>query len=318
MTLRLDSAWKIWEKLRMLNLFRLTSYGDGSRFLRLLFAILFLSLFGVSAQAQKWRLVWSDEFNGAAGARVDASKWTAEVGGWGWGNKELEYYTDSAKNASLDGHGSLIIKALEESLGAEFKCWHGPCRYTSARLMTKKKFAQTYGRFEARIKIPYGQGIWPAFWMLGDDIDQVGWPTCGEIDIMENIGREPGVAHGTIHGPGYNGAKGIGAPFALTNGKRFADDYHLFAVEWEPQAIRFYVDKQLYATRTPSEIPKDAKWVYDHPFFIILNLAVGGAWPGDPDGTTTFPQAMLVDYVRVYQREMKSATEAQRHRGSSK
>src|ERR1043165_3971110 len=183
MTLRLDSAWKIWEKLRMLNLFRLTSYGDGSRFLRLLFAILFLSLFGVSAQAQKWRLVWSDEFNGAAGARVDASKWTAEVGGWGWGNKELEYYTDSAKNASLDGHGSLIIKTLEEVLGAEFQCWRGPCRYTSARLMTKKKFAQAYGRFEARIKIPYGQGIWPAFWMLGDDIDQVGWPTCGEIDI---------------------------------------------------------------------------------------------------------------------------------------
>jgi beta-glucanase (GH16 family) len=304
MMLHLNSASKACERQRRLNLFCFRCYRQSAAF-RIIFTIGLLSILNASAQAQRWRLVWSDEFQGATGAPVDARKWTAEVGGRGWGNKELEYYTDGAKNASLDGHGSLVIKALEESLGPEFKCWYGPCRYTSARLITKKKFAQAYGRFEARIKIPYGQGIWPAFWLLGDDIDQVGWPACGEIDIMENIGREPQLVHGTIHGPGYNGAKGISAPFALEKNKRFADNYHLFAVEWEPQAIRFYVDDHLYATRTPAEIPKDAKWVYDHPFFIILNLAVGGAWPGDPDATTTFPQTMLVDYVRVYQREKR-------------
>lgn len=261
-----------------------------------------LASLSIHSQAQQWRLIWSDEFDGAAGASVDARKWSAEIGGRGWGNKELEYYTDSTKNAYLDGHGSLVIKALEVSLGPEFKCWYGPCRYTSARLITKKKFSQAYGRFEARIKIPYGQGLWPAFWMLGDDIDRTGWPACGEIDIMENIGREPSKVHGTIHGPGYSGSGGIGAPFALSDGKRFADDYHIFAVEWEPQAIRFYVDGYLYATRTPTDLPRGAKWVYDHPFFIILNLAVGGSWPGDPDRTTVFPQTMMVDYVRVYSR----------------
>ncbi len=173
--------------------------------------------------------------------------------------------------------------------------------YTSARMQTKGRFSQQYGRLEARIKIPFGQGIWPAFWMLGDDIAKVGWPTCGEIDIMENIGREPGVVHGTIHGPGYSAAKGIGSPFALPQGKKFSDDFHLYAVEWAPQAIRFYVDDSLYATRTPADLPSGAKWVYDHPFFLLLNLAVGGYWPGYPDATTQFPQTMQVDYVRVYQ-----------------
>jgi beta-glucanase (GH16 family) len=269
----------------------------------LIFVIALLSSLATAAHAQKWRLTWSDEFKGAAGARPDARKWTTEIGGMGWGNKELEYYSDSTKNAYLDGHGSLVIKAIAETLGQEFKCWYGPCRYTSARLITKNKFAQAYGRFEARIKIPYGQGIWPAFWLLGEDIETVGWPACGEIDIMENIGREPAIVHGTIHGPGYSGGKGIGSPFSLPGGKRFADDYHVFAIEWEPQAIRFYVNHKLYATRTPADLPPGAKWVYDHSFFILLNLAVGGAWPGEPDQTTIFPQTMLVDYVRVYSRQ---------------
>lgn len=282
--------------------FRLKSPRKNSLFLRSLFIICLLAPLNVTVLAQRWRLTWSDEFDGAAGASVNKRKWSAEVGGNGWGNKELEYYTDGAKNASLDGHGTLVIKAVQENPGQALKCWYGPCRYTSARLITKKKFAQAYGRFEARIRIPYGQGIWPAFWLLGDDIDDVGWPLCGEIDIMENIGREPTLVHGTIHGPGYNGAKGIGAPFALPNGKRFADDYHVYAVEWEPQALRFYVDDKLYATRVPTDLPPGTKWVYDHPFFILLNLAVGGEWPGEPDATTTFPQTMLVDYVRVYQR----------------
>jgi beta-glucanase (GH16 family) len=138
--------------------------------------------------------------------------------------------------------------------------------------------------------------------MLGEDIDKTGWPACGEIDIMENIGKEPGMVHGTIHGPGYSGEKGIGAPYTVSGKQKFADDFHLFAVEWEPAVIRFYVDKDLYATVIPADLPKGSKWVYDHPFFLLLNVAVGGDWPGSPDPTTVFPQTMLVDYVRVYRR----------------
>jgi beta-glucanase (GH16 family) len=178
--------------------------------------------------------------------------------------------------------------------------------YTSARLKTLGRFSQTYGRFEARIKIPKGQGIWPAFWMLGDDIIKSGWPASGEIDIMENIGKEPALVHGTIHGPGYNGAGGIGSSYALPDKRPFADDFHIYAVEWEPNAIRFYVDKDLYATRTPAELPPGGKWVFDHPFFILLNVAVGGGWPGSPDASSVFPQEMLVDYVRVYRRASSS------------
>jgi beta-glucanase (GH16 family) len=245
-----------------------------------------------------WKLVWSDEFNGSNGSAVDASKWVFDSGGGGWGNDELEYYTNRLQNSSQQD-GNLVIKVLQEKYtGAD-----GVSRnYTSARLKTLGKFSQTYGRFEARIKIPRGQGIWPAFWMLGDDIEKPGWPACGEIDIMENIGKEPALVHGTIHGPGYSGDKGIGGPYGLPGGQTFADDFHVFAVEWEPNAIRFYVDDHLYTTRTPADLPKGAKWVYDHPFFMLLNVAVGGGWPGSPDSTSAFPQTMLVDYVRVYER----------------
>jgi beta-glucanase (GH16 family) len=241
-------------------------------------------------------LVWSDEFNGANGSPVDATKWVSETGGGGWGNEELEYYTARRENA-YQQDGNLVIQAVEEK-------YTGPDgvsrNYTSARLTTHGKFTQAYGRFEARIKIPQGQGIWPAFWMLGDDFDQVTWPSCGEIDIMENIGKEPDIVHGTIHGPGYSGDKGIGAPFALPADQSFADTFHVYAVDWEPKAIRFYVDDHLYATRTPADLPPDTRWVYDHPFFLVLNVAVGGLWPGNPDASTSFPQTMLVDYVRVY------------------
>jgi beta-glucanase (GH16 family) len=244
-----------------------------------------------------WTLVWSDEFEGPAGATVDLTKWNFDIGGGGWGNQELESYTDRSRNAFLDGNGALVIEALSEP----YKGPDGIARdYTSARLKTKGLFAQAYGRFEARIKIPYGQGLWPAFWMLGANIDSVGWPACGEIDIMENIGREPSTVHGTFHGPGYSGAGGLGAPDSLAGGQRFADDFHVFAVEWEPAAIRWYVDGTLYETRTPADLPAGTHWVFDHPFFIILNVAVGGGWPGPPDATTVFPQQMLVDYVRVY------------------
>jgi beta-glucanase (GH16 family) len=249
-----------------------------------------------------WSLVWSDEFDGPNGSAVDSTKWSFDVGGNGWGNNELETYTNSTANAYRDG-GQLVIKVLKETVTGS----DGIKRdYTSARLLTNNKFSQTYGRFEARIKIPYGQGIWPAFWMLGDNIGTAGWPNCGEIDIMENIGKEPSMVHGTFHGPGYSGANGIGAPYALPNGQKFSDAFHTFAVEWEPNVVRFYVDGLLYKTTVPADLPAGKSWVFDHPFFIILNVAVGGYWPGNPDGTTVFPQQMLVDYVRVYQRTTPS------------
>src|SRR5579872_3186295 len=245
-----------------------------------------------------WRLVWSDEFNAPDNSPADSSKWASETGGNGWGNEELEYYTPRPENAIQQG-GNLVIKALKEAYTGS----DGVTRdYTSARLKTEGKFSHKYGRFEARIKIPRGQGIWPAFWMLGDDIDKRGWPKCGEIDIMENIGKEPALVHGTIHGPGYSGGQGLTAPYALPTDGPFADDFHVYAVEWEKKAIRFYVDDHLYATRTPADLPKGTKWVYQHKFFILLNVAVGAGWPGGPDSSSVFPQTMLVDYVRVYKR----------------
>ena len=247
---------------------------------------------------ENWVLTWSDEFNGANGSAVDGTKWTLETGGGGWGNNELEFYTSRLQN-SYQQDGKLVIKALQEKqIDSDGKTWN----YTSAGLKTQGKFSQAYGRFEARIKIPYGQGMWPAFWMLGDDIDKTAWPGCGEIDVMENIGKDPTLVHGTIHGPGYSGDGGIGSPYELAGKRRFADDFHVYAIEWEPCAIRFFVDKYLYATRTPADLPKGTKWVYDHPLFLLLNVAVGGGWPGNPDASTVFPETMLVDYVRVYRR----------------
>jgi beta-glucanase (GH16 family) len=265
-------------------------------------AALLCVVFGATAAAQTtWTLAWSDEFDGPAGSAVDGTKWVAEVGNGpdGWGNRERQYYTDTTKNASMDGAGHLVITAYRESPGKRFRCWYGECRYTSARLKTQGKFEQAHGRFEARIRVPRGQGIWPAFWMLGNNIQTKGWPTCGEIDIMEHIGREPSNVYGTIHGPGYSGASSIGAPYTLP-GARFTDDFHVFAVEWEPDRIRWYVDGRLYQTRTPADLPAGSAWVFDHPHFLLLNLAVGGHWPGDPDTSTVFPQKMHVDYVRVY------------------
>ncbi|MEU0302380.1 family 16 glycosylhydrolase [Streptomyces sp. NPDC006175] len=240
---------------------------------------------------------WADEFDGAAGSAPDSSKWTLEKGGSGNGNNELQYYTDSTRNASLDGNGNLVITAHRNS-DSGLQCWYGTCQYTSARLNTAQTFTQAYGRYEARIKIPRGQGIWPAFWMLGDDLGSVGWPNSGEIDIMENVGKEPGTVHGTIHGPGYSGGAGIGAAYSLPDGRAFADDFHTFAVDWSPNALVWSVDGQTYQTRTPADVNGN-KWVFDHPFFIVLNLAVGGNWPGSPDGSTSLPQTMTVDYVRV-------------------
>jgi len=249
-----------------------------------------------------WTLVWSDEFSGPDGSAPDPSKWTYDTGGKGWGNTELECYTNRLQNAQIN-RGNLVITAQQEN--APFVCSDGSTNsYTSARLKTQGLFSQAYGRFEARIKVSAGQGMWPAFWMLGKDITTAGWPTCGEIDIMENIGKEPGTVHGSLHGPSTTTRTSDATSiFTLPAGQAFADDFHLFAVEWERGVVRFYVDSNLYATFTESQWPAGGTWVFDHPFFIILNVAVGGNWPGSPDSSTVFPRHLLVDYVRVYTRQ---------------
>ena len=265
--------------------------------IHVMLAVLFLlTALSDRAGAQTYTLRWADEFDGAAGSAPDQSKWNYDIGGNGWGNNELETYTRRTENAFLDGDGHLIIKLIQETL-------RGPDgikrNYTSARLLTKGKFTQRYGRFEARIKLPFGQGIWPAFWMLGANVDSIGWPTCGEIDIMESVGREPSINHGSLHGPGYSGGSPLSGIYTLPDGQKFADDFHTFAIEWEPTAVRFYVDGNLYETKTAADAA-GKPWVFDHPFFILLNVAIGGSFPGSPDATTTFPQMMTVDYVRVY------------------
>jgi beta-glucanase (GH16 family) len=250
---------------------------------------LFLGIPALHAQPA-WKLVFSDEFNGPAGAAPDSSKWVYDLGGNGWGNRELETYTNKPENVSLDGKGHLVITAVKDARGF----------YTSGRVKTLGKFEFTYGRVAARLRIPYGQGIWPAFWMLGNDFERAGWPRCGEIDIMENIGKEPTTVHATVHGPGYSGAGGIGNK--LEHPRAFSADFHTFEAVWSKSSIEFLVDGKAYFEVTPQSLPQGAKWVYDHPFFLLVNLAVGGNWPGYPDATTQFPQRLLVDWVRVWQR----------------
>ena len=223
---------------------------------------------------------------------MDSSKWTFDIGGNGWGNNELEYYTSRTDNAALDGAGNLLITAKQETMAGN--------SYTSARIKTQGIKTFTYGRIEARMKISQGQGLWPAFWMLGDDIASNPWPACGEIDIMENIGKEPNIVHGTIHGPGYFGGAGPTKQYLLS--APVGSAFHVFAIEWELNTIRWYVDDALFSTKTNSDLPTGATWVFAHPFFIIINLAVGGGFPGNPDGSAMFPQQLQVDYVRVCQR----------------
>ncbi len=250
------------------------------------------------APASRWVLTWSDEFNGRDGSPPDPAKWVVESGGNGWGNNELQYYTPRRENVRQE-KGNLVIEAIKEKFtGAD-----GVERdYTSGRLKTEGRFSQRYGRFEARIQIPSGKGIWSAFWLLGDNFSTVGWPGCGEIDVMENVGSEPATIHGSIHGPGYSSGDSLTASFTLSSG-RFSDGFHVFAAEWEPQIVRFYVDDKLFATKTPADLPAGKRWAHDHAFFIVLSLAVGGNLPGHPGDSTVFPQRMLVDYVRVYSRK---------------
>ncbi|NOS72528.1 MAG: glycoside hydrolase family 16 protein [Verrucomicrobia bacterium] len=258
-----------------------------------LFCFLAFTSLGFGQNTVGWTLVWADEFTQADGSSPNSTKWAYDIGtsSGGWGNNELEYYTSRTNNVRIE-NGQLVIEARQENyLGSS---------YTSARLKTQGKVSWAYGRIEARIKVPRGQGIWPAFWMLGTNITSVGWPTCGEIDVMENIGKEPALVHGTVHGPGYSGGSGIGASYSLPGTGAFADDFHIFAVEWTTNRIKWFVDGLQYFSVNPASLPGGASWVYTQPQFVLLNLAVGGNWPGFPDGTTTFPQRMLVDYVRVY------------------
>jgi beta-glucanase (GH16 family) len=277
----------------------------------LLFGCVWIVRAGVKTETTAhWKLTWQDEFDQPDGSRPDPAKWTYSLGGGGWGNHELQYHTNRVENAHIE-NGSLLITALRESYTGPDGVTRG---YTSARVKTQGLFAQKYGRFEARIKIPKGQGIWPAFWMMGEDLFTAGWPKCGEIDVMENIGKEPDMVHGSLHGPlagpvppppadgdedNVKRATDLTSLFRLPVGQRLADDFHLYAVEWEPQSVRYYVDSSHFATFTPQS-PGGGPWVFDHPFFVLLNVAVGGKWPGNPDETTTFPQSMFVDYVRVY------------------
>ncbi len=249
-----------------------------------------------TAAAAAAAATFSDEFDGPAGAAADPGKWQTETGD-NVSNHERQYYTAGNRNAALDGQGHLVITARRENPG-NYACWYGRCEYTSARLNTAGRFTQAYGHVEARLKVPRGQGMWPAFWMLGNDIGQVGWPNSGEIDVMENVGFEPSTIHGTIHGPGYSGSGGIGAAYTLPGGQAFADAFHTFAVDWAPDSISWSVDGAVYQRRTPADLG-GRTWAFNKPFFLILNLAVGGYWPGDPDAGTTFPQQLVVDHVRV-------------------
>ncbi|WP_188649905.1 glycoside hydrolase family 16 protein [Yeosuana aromativorans] len=233
-------------------------------------------------------LVMQDEFS--TDGAPDPAIWDYNIGTGdnGWGNSELQYYTDRPENIKVE-NGMLKITAQKESfMGSQ---------YTSARILTKGLFDQKYGRFEARIKLPWGQGIWPAFWLLGANSDEVSWPQCGEIDIMEYRGQEPTTVQGTVHGPGYSGGQSIFKSYSLQN-DRFDTDFHVFGIEWGENYINFYVDDVLYNQITPEDVT--GEWVYDHPFYIILNVAVGGGFVGSPNSETSFPQTMLVDYVRVY------------------
>jgi beta-glucanase (GH16 family) len=239
-----------------------------------------------------WILVWSDEFNGTA---LDTSIWTATPSGQGGYNQELQCF-NGPNNTSVSG-GNLHIAATTVSPDAGLTCWYGPCRFSSAQLDTLGKYSHQYGRFAARMKIPTGTSFWPAFWMMGINM---GWPACGEIDVMENVGKTPATDYGTIHGPnGSAGPYALGGSYVLP-GADLSVDFHVYAVEWTASQIQWFLDDQLYFTATPAALDAGDGWPYVQPFYLLLDLAVGGSWPGDPDGGIPEPSEMLVDWVRVY------------------
>ncbi|MDT4988698.1 MAG: hypothetical protein QOI74_2792, partial [Micromonosporaceae bacterium] len=212
-------------------------------------------------------LVWADEFNGAAGTAPDTTKWGRDLGGGGFGNNELEFYTNGAANAAMDGQGHLVITARREN-PSNNQCWYGTCQYTSARLNTAGKFTAQYGHIEARIQMPRGQGIWPAFWALGSNLGQVGWPNSGEIDIMESVGRTPATNFGSLHGPGYSGGNPLSGTFNLPAGQAFANGFHTFAVDWAPNVVTWFVDGIQYSRHTNADTSGNP-WAFNHPFFLL-------------------------------------------------
>jgi beta-glucanase (GH16 family) len=257
---------------------------------------------GGSLDLPGWKLVWNDEFDGPDGSDVDPTKWVHVESGNGNGNQEREYYTPGKANAFQKGGQLHIVADKLPQGGGGFTCWYGACEYTSGKLVTKADgqaplFQKQLGRLAVRMKIPAGQGIWPAFWALGVNIDQVGWPTCGEIDVMENVGKTPATNYGTLHGPGNGMEANLGGTTMLSMGA-LADDFHVYAVEWKQGEVKFYLDDNAYFTGTQADFP--GTWVFDAPYYLLLNLAIGGSWPGDPDGQTVFPAELLVDWVRVY------------------
>lgn len=255
-----------------------------------------------------WTLAWSDEFDGRTGSPADERHWTYETGGNGWGNQELQYYTDSTGNAAHDGEGNLVItlREVDDPEAADLDCWYGPCEFTSARLMSKGNVEFAHGRIETRVKLPDGEaGIWPAFWGLGGNLHDVGWPRSGEIDIMEYVGRSPEELFGTVHGPGYTGGDSIGDTYGF--GENIGGEWVTVWVEWEPHSIRWFAQRDgdesvEFFEVTPDDVP-EGEWVFDHPFFFIANMAIGGNFGGPIGDDLTFPQEYVIDYVRVYKPE---------------
>jgi beta-glucanase (GH16 family) len=233
---------------------------------------------------------WSDEFGGPAGQRVDRRKWKHEVGAGGWGSHELQRFTRSTANAATDGHGRLAIVARRHGAAGD--------SYTSARLTTSGRFAFRYGDVEARIRVPAGQGLWPGFWALGNDIDRKGWPRSGEIDIMEVIGSNSRKTHGSIHGPTPDGEE-YRISGEATHRPPLSRGFHIYGIRWLPDAMQFKLDGRAYESIARADLPADRRWVFNRPFFLLLSLAVGGDWPGPPGSGTPFPATMLVDWVRL-------------------
>ena len=249
----------------------------------------------------QWVQVWSDEFTGPAGAGIDTTIWRYDTAdgcsqsNCGWGNNEKEYYSKSTANIALNGQGQLQIVARVAPAG--LSCYYGACRYTSAKITTHGKVWVSPGRVEARIKLAPGQGLWPATWLLGKSIETVGWPAGGELDVMENHGSDITTTSSAVHGPGYSG----NTPFAHGLARGTLDPgFHRYAVEWDSLHIQFFLDNTVHYVVSKTDVQQYGNWVFDQPFYLVLNLAVGGNFDGDPQSNGIFPATMLVDYVRVY------------------
>jgi beta-glucanase (GH16 family) len=236
------------------------------------------------------RLVFEERFDQPAGSPPNPHHWVAEIGGGGWGCGQKQVYTASTANAAVDDQQRLAITARCDNTG----------EITSARLTTKDRVTTRFGRVAARIRVPGNAGTWPAFWMLGTDIDAVGWPACGEIDVMEVVGSDPRRVHGTIHLPGAAGVRdGLG--YAHDTGVDLAANFHIYAIDWQPDQITWSFDGQPYHRVTPADTPERG-WPFHHPFYLLVNLAVGGDWPGLAGHSPALPAKLVIDWIRIWSR----------------